>query len=86
MSLALRLCIAVLFLGAGIAALLLSDALGSLAARRDAIQNEAMGRLTAELITAEAALAAQRGKTNGLLANRAGHTEACWARALARGG
>ncbi len=84
MSIALRILGPVVALGAMLSAVLAVAAWHSEGERWAAAGRADMSRHTGALMRAEAAFAAERGATNGLLANPAAATAAAWAEARAR--
>ncbi|TDG06087.1 hypothetical protein E2C05_31775, partial [Paracraurococcus ruber] len=85
MSLAFRIAAPLLLVGSLLGGVLILDAWQSERDRRLAADGAALSLHTAALMQAEAAFAAERGATNGLLANPAGATPEGWAQARARG-
>jgi methyl-accepting chemotaxis protein len=84
MSVATRIAAPVAGLGALLLAVLLATAWQTERSRQAAASGAATSRHTAALIRAEGALAAERGETNGLLAQRADAGAEGWTRARAR--
>ncbi len=84
MSLATRILAPLALLGLILALLLAHGGWQADQARRGAALSAEVARHAAGIIAAEGALAAERGETNGLLANSAGATAEGWARARAR--
>jgi hypothetical protein len=84
MSLGLRILAPLALLGSLLGGLLGQATWQAWQARESAQAGEAMSRHTASLARAAGLLAAERGETNGLLANPAAATPEAWARARAR--
>jgi methyl-accepting chemotaxis protein len=84
MSLATRILAPLALLGLLLGALLGQATWTAWNGARDAADGEALNRHTAALTIAAGLLAAERGETNGLLANPAAATPEGWARARAR--
>jgi len=84
MSIATRILAPIVLIGLLLAALLGQLSLGAELERREAVAAAALGVRTGDLIRAEGAFAAERGETNGLLANPSAATPEAWARARAR--